>query len=618
MQLPIQPILESPENNGVTFSITPPLPQGLVLDEETGKISIPESSTGPVASNLAYYTVIAKNLLGESKTVFGLKVREVFAIEDITGLDGEAGQGGEMTSPNLTSALHKFGQGYNNFPCRVTSDQVYSGDTANAKRAKDIYCIYDVGEADLFYNGLKLKMNVGPDLCQYVEHVPTWFYQYQVQTSIPRDGIGVTQNVDSVVVHSGDYMDILCSVAQPNDMRTQFPEGDPKDTCLGNYSGEGGPDCDGGSIPTIERAYSVADACVNPENLLPGVNPFPGVNSYQECFDATAECSDGTGTLTKDQCLTDPAGFTWTSNYVWVQSQCWLRETETSQTDCENNYGTCSTDTIPDTGATNRQNCETNDNGAWTPDGIWTNNATCDSIGQINGEDAECGGSQVNCIAGPAKDDENFPEDFLIERYQAPAVPAYGQVITVGDQEIKFTYASPKSKDYKSNLYLSNYSRLNQCTPHGMTPTSLNDYEYNINDWTSVGGLFDPADPGDPAIPNDGPSDFNPFAGGNTVYDYRCLDGARNVRARIRLLIREWDWNFKPSNTIDVMNLDNTPIGGGTNPSIWPDAQLMDAAGDFTNDRNGFSANSFNDWDDQTNIGGVCKDPNITYPGEDL
>ena len=98
---------------------------------------------------------------------------------------------------------------------------------------------------------------------------------------------------------------------------------------------------------------------------------------------------------------------------------------------------------------------------------------------------------------------------------------------------------------------------------------------------------------------------FNPFAGGNTVYDYRCLDGARNVKARIRLLIREWDWNFKPSNTIDVMNLVEPP---------WADGDLMDST---ANVEQGFPANSFRDWDNQ-GAGGVCNDPTYNYPQSNL
>jgi len=627
--LPIQPVIDSPDDNGVTFSIEPPLPIGLTLDENTGKISITEDTNGPIASNLEYYMVIAKNLLGESVTKFGLKVREVFAIEDVTG-------SGDGESPNLTSVLHKSGQGYNNFPCRVTADQVKADNGEPwATRAKDIVCIYDVGEADLFYNGLNLKVNVGTDLCQYVEQVPLWFYQWQVFT---------TENAPDVTQHIGEYQQPQCAVAQPDDERMEFPYGTPAESCIGDNTEQDGPNCDEGEVPTVQRQYTVTSTCTVTERGTGDFTEDAIAVDTETCFNRNATCSQVfPGSDNREGCLAgDPANPAinaapaWNSSFVWVtgvddgtgtiEDLCLEIKTEDNRTDCENSYGDCSDGAGGAVLGDTRDACGVN-GGVWEPQAIWSDNITCESIPGIPGEPASCGGEQVNCIAGPGKDagvvnlTERVNYDMNGDRITTDGGNiAYGQVTTVSPtKDIIYTYESPNEKGYKSNLYLSNYSRLNSCTPYGTPSNGGNDYEYNINTWTSVGQLNDPLDFGTLLDGNDGESDLNPFAGGNGVYDYRCLDGARNVRARIRLLIRDWDQSFKPSNRVDVMNLENPP---------WdPDGTLMDFPGG--DDAQGFPANTFNDWDDQNrdpidpanpglNLPGTCSAPAYRYPEDDL
>ena len=579
-QLSIQPVLDSPEDNGITFSITPSLPTGLTLDESTGKISITEGSKGPVASNLLYYTIVAKNLLGDTSTKFGLKVREVFSIQDITGLGDDTDAEGGAMEPNLTSVLHKSGEGHNNAPCRITEDQIYATDSDAspagwASRAKNITCIYDVGEADLFYNGLKLKLNVGPDLCQYIEHVPTWFYAYQLQETDP-------DATDPVVQHIGEWANARCAAFQPGGSRAEYPDGLPQESCIGDYSDSEGPNCDEGSVAIQERNYTVIDACIDTSS---GATPDI---TEEECITVNGFCSDPTFSA-RDDCLSAPGAPSWISTTVFTVDGCFISELEENQTDCEDSYGICSGGTSTGT-ETRRDECDAVD-GVWETSGVFISDASCQSDPGMRAiENFSCEGSKLSCVAGPAKDLDGFPENFITDRF---GNNSFGKVTPVSTEtEIEFTYASPNSKDYKSNLYLSNYSRLNSCTPY-----NGNDFEYDIDTWTEIGELNDPKDATD--------SSFNPFAGGNNVYDYRCLDGARNVRARIRLLIRDWDKDFKPSNRVDVMNLVNPP---------WLDALLMDNLGD---DDFNFPANSFDDWDDRS-TGGSCDAPEYNYPEADL
>ncbi len=569
----IQSVIVSPPNNGVVYSIKPLLPEGLSFDTATGEISV--VAPGPVAAALKNYTVVASNFLGETSFTFGLAVREVFSITDITNTNG-----------NISGIMHKSGQGYSRFPCRITQDQIKSQATGNS-RGKNINCLYDVGEGDLFNNGLVVQVNVGSNLCVYVAHVPYFFYQNQY--------IQTTPNPASPTVEStGQYNNVLCGPGQPNGTIAQYPNGDPESQCLGNL---GGTQCDDGSVSTIQRNYTLQGICYN-SSVTP-TNPVPGVTDFTTCFgepnlngstqgqESTnptinrSYCSNNTA-VNRTDCLN--ANQAWNSNYAFINGDCWFIQPETDAVACSDNYGTCT----GGTGGTNRSLCIAG-GGVWNTTGLFVTNANCFSTAGVPGPDFPCGGSQLNCINGPAKDDSDFPQSQLTGRFDTYI---RGYTVPVGTDPIPFTYASPLSKNYQSNIYLSNFSRqLNASAGNACTPFNNNIYEYDMSTWFNVGFNLSP-------ITNGADS---PFSGGNGVYSIRCLDASANIIGQINLLIREWDHNFKAKDGVDIMDYTGNPVdaGNATDP-------------DFGN-----PLNAYEDWDDKS-IGGTCAAPTYDFPGGNL
>ena len=96
--------------------------------------------------------------------------------------------------------------------------------------------------------------------------------------------------------------------------------------------------------------------------------------------------------------------------------------------------------------------------------------------------------------------------------------------------------------------------------------------------------------------------DTAPFVNGNPVYIINCLDAAYDIKARIRLYVRDWDRSFKITDNID----SDTPTSGTCSdktkltqatclaPRIWtPKLNTGNAVDSF-----GKYYNNYEDWDD--------------------
>lgn len=544
-------VIDSPANNGVTYSITPSLPKGLDFNGSTGEITTVDP--GPVAANLKNYTVVASNYLGSTAYSFGLAVREVFSVSDITNETG-----------NISAILHKSSQGYSRFPCRITQSQIKAVDASAppagwASRAKNINCLYDVGEGELFNNGIQLKVNVGTDLCTFVEHVPYFFYQQEyVKTST------TTENIE----HTGDWADVSCGPGQPGGTPIQYPDGDPASKCEGNQQGV---QCDDGSVPTNQRNYTLTGVCYNTATAP------SGETTLETCYNNHAACTNA-GFTTRDTCLSNK--YAWNSNHAFINNTC--RAIVTAYTDvvsCQDNLGTCTVNPVANT---NRGACTTA-GGSWTPSGAWVDRAQCVGSNGVRGAPHSCGGEQINCINGPGKD--FLSSSTLTGRF---STALRGQAIRVTDDSITFTYKSPQELEYQTNLYLSNYSR--DTGAPACTPFNGNNYEYDMSTWFNVGKNRNPSTQGNNA----------PFAGGNGVYAIRCLDKSANIIGQLNILVREWDLDFKAKDGTDIMNLSGGSLDGTTNNEF------------------GYPQNTYEDWDNREVAGGSCSIPTYNYPADDL
>jgi hypothetical protein len=202
--------------SGVTYSISPALPSGLVFDTANGSIS----GTPLVAQVRQDFVITAKNFMGESKFVTALEVRDYFQIADKSG-----------TSSFI---LHKVGDTQINRKCRVNAEDLLRG----SSKALDIRCFLDGQEEDIYLKKIKFNALSGPGVCEYVQYAPYYFQQY---SALQTTTAGTSSKYPAVLtVHTG------CGNETPP----------TANVCESNYTADGGPNCDEGAIQYNEVLMS--------------------------------------------------------------------------------------------------------------------------------------------------------------------------------------------------------------------------------------------------------------------------------------------------------------------------------------------------------------------------
>jgi hypothetical protein len=207
-----------------------------------------------------------------------------------------------------------------------------------------------------------------------------------------------------------------------------------------------------------------------------------------------------------------------------------------------------------------------------------------------------CGGAKSNCIAGPINklltttDLQNGFRSF-----------EYGETAT--GFNTTWTIKAPGVADglrpvQKTNLLVANGTINNKCTAS----------RADVNAWAlaskSISGTVSP-------LGGLGTTASNPTA--NPYYEFDCQDAAKLTKARIRLVVRDWDTAFKVTDDID-------------NQTLTP-STLMNNPG--TDVFSGLPFNAKFDWDDNysTSVGaaaavygscGVVGAQEYRFPGNDL
>jgi hypothetical protein len=199
-------------------------------------------------------------------------------------------------------------------------------------------------------------------------------------------------------------------------------------------------------------------------------------------------------------------------------------------------------------------------------------------------ETVTCDGQEVNCIAGPLKDlitETLIQQGIYSKLYQTTTDPYSKTFDIVNTPSLNYDY---------TNLRVANENAANRCSF-----SNLNHTETWLN---SVAGTYSTA---------------SPFGGANPYYTFHCLDAAHEIKARIRLVLREWDKSFKINDSID--NEHNSTV------TSYPTFYSNDAAATLTSTKKDSHAvdttnfrpyNYFNDWDDDYSSGGVCSITNYT------
>lgn len=619
------------------FSVSPALPKGISLDKNTGVISRNSAETSPKSSPWKLYTITVSNPFGSSSHTLGLKFSEYFEVEDIT-----EGKG------NISGILHKGGKGFGRMPCIINQDQIalgavlHDGGPASYVAHKDITCIYDVAEGDLYQNGLKLKVTAGPNVCEFKQHIPYWFNKYPLKETIPNYN---TWFAARNIKYLGDYLDEKCIDAGARRGYEYPSDKSHAQMCTGNYYEEiCGPSgcltipkaqCDEGKVTTAKRTFTLENVCYDDTKAVGGIATEDICLNQGErgvCTDGSksdkVSCEDNDGVCVCDY-KTDPGcnavasnrtacsvtpgvgsrgqwepTFAWTTTHVWNGVSCFQNKSDiTDPGSCNDQVGTCAGyagATLP----TDRTACE-KDAGTWTTHGKWLYSEICNKTALAFDVDYSCGGKRENCLAGAGTN--------IVSAAQLL------NLTTITDRNTspkEFDYGAPSSLGLKSNAHLANYVNTNV----GPSCLLANSYEYDLNTWQVKPTAIE-------LITDLSKGNNNPWAGGNPFYTFQCLDSAYNVVARIRILVREWDDKFKEKDSVDLMS---------------PGA-LMDVAG---NDSFGLPVNNHLDWKDYSGYcsggnnlmtglektaaectavagtwnttGGSCSAPAYRYPGSEL
>jgi hypothetical protein len=391
--------------------------------------------------------------------------------------------------------LHKSGAGNHNTKCEVNAASFSTALYAGANATYDITCFLEAEELALFYNGLQWNIEASPNTCEYIGYAPFSFYQYQ-----PGDS---TRTVSYISCPAG----------------------------LGTVPGNR-PNCGG---------YYQEEAPFNSGAPFLQIDPATVGDEQSLCrFDYDSEgpnCDEGEITII-DRAFDYPVA------------------------------GDPLSGPPSEIGSTTRK--------------------------------ISCNGKANNCANGPIRD-----VDVLSE------VP-WGNVNTKTDlaseTSLRYVVSSPYSKKFITNRYIANFMR--QCSganyDHGAygfgspflgfnpSQTTFNprvadllaknyrrDYS-NTNLFSPIYDYMTGAFQADPAVD---PMTLNPqrffdqnekvralasspmsgqyndivnaakgARGTNPFYGFYCLNNARDVKARIRVVVREWDRSFSIDPIMDVMS----------------------------------------------------------------
>ncbi len=204
--------------------------------------------------------------------------------------------------------------------------------------------------------------------------------------------------------------------------------------------------------------------------------------------------------------------------------------------------------------------------------------------------EVKCNGKKTTCIQGPITDLINSTELSKGARSVLYSTSA-GEPITPIEHSTPY-----KSLDL-TNVRIANDAEKNFCSDNNNDFTSWTSSVYNYGIATASSAYIMPFAAG---ASTESPKEY-----GQPYYVINCLDAARDIKARIRFIVRDWDRNFSIADNIDY----NTTTDGANS--------LKDNHG-----LDGFSNayNAYPDWDDDiTDTDGDGRSyelpPSISYSG---
>jgi hypothetical protein len=473
----------------------------------------------------------------------------------------------EQTSPDfLRYKMHKTGPGNNNVECKIEEPEFSTTKFSTFNSTFDITCFLEAEEQSLFYNGVDLKLSASPDLCETVVYAPYNFFQHQPGsstrnvelykcsglTAIPAASLTGTSHVPLL----GAGCDQAVQPVTPGAVIKTINQ--DQDFCEFNYTVSGGPNCDEGVISIQEYTYSLAPAYC--EDV--GGNALPAFSSQTTCTGA------GHSWVTTKIASSAPR----TRNYSCGGSIDNCRAGVGLKSVTSKFKGLISDVSIPSSGLEFVKDINLS---APNSSNYLTNLPIANYVRQCSGPVsnslmANFGATPSSTAASIAARKTFIPT--ILDRYSV------GRVYWNTGAAIDGVFSSTAA--YTASLI----------TPGPMSATSHN--ETLLTGWTKTYYAADSFMTTKSAVDAKGVS----RASSNPFYAFYCLNNALDIKARIRLVVREWD-QFPTYENQDFELLSDIfyQAPGGT-----PLLGRMDTGGiELADDNNPF--NDFNDivdWDD--------------------
>lgn len=187
---------------------------------------------------------------------------------------------------------------------------------------------------------------------------------------------------------------------------------------------------------------------------------------------------------------------------------------------------------------------------------------TCDTLTTST---IACGGVKTACISGPVTTIVTPAE--LISGYRAQTVAA--------------SSGATKTWELKSSVEYLDSTNLRNA--NGVVNNACSDTRADASLWASQAGAV---------------ATESPFAEESPYYEFTCLDAAKDIKARIRLSVREWNRTFRINDIYDLIATGNTV------PTLIPKKM-----NDISSPIFGTSYNNVLDWDDNYTATGVADIP---------
>lgn len=419
--------------------------------------------------------------------------------------------------PSLPVLMHKMGSIDTACSLAPPTTGLAAEDYTKADTTRNVDCVLDAQENDLYENGAKFEIQIDNKMCEYVEYQPYRFFKHQP---------GRTNRVAFKVA-----CDAACSEAMPTECNRYYDETTAAGS--GNYNSA--------LFSTdITKAYFEKSLCTFNYGSTKCDEGFLSADVYMVNSYYAERCSDPAW-LNEADCVADEKEWI-TGDYCGAPGD---------------------------------------------PAGTITYSRFSD-----DDEFVSCEGDSKECLDGAGV--EQITDLSPFEIYNSSEDTYFTKELSV---------SSPKGLGRSTNRYVANFSRVCSDTTTNKSSDSifdtlvLNGSENEKQAYSYVDSDID--------VNGDGIDDGvtyadHPFSGSiygtslddirrstSPYYAIRCLDSARDVKAQIRLYIRDWDRNFADNYLYLARVSDKAIEGSGIS--------LMDNNGKYDTD---IDWNDFDDWDD--------------------